>query len=281
MDSFDEAMSLMPTELVQAMERHRIFSPEEIRLRCGRQPSLFYAGKEHCVASQPVEEEMLLKILQKATGASLYQAAAALREGYYCSGTLRLGVCGQASRGTGTGFSHFTSLAVRLSHECLGACDTLKNELTRGGFRNTLILSPPGGGKTTALRNLIRLLADDGIRIGVIDERGELSSGVYDLGRCSDVISGMNKLSGALLLLRSMSPQLIAADEITAPEDIAAIEEIVGCGTALLVTAHANRVSDLDKRDRYRRLLERGIFQRAVEIRTSGTDRRYEVRELA
>ena len=280
MDSFEEAMALMPAELVQAMERYKGFLPEEIRLRCGHRPALFYAGEEHPLEAMPINEETLVRILQRATGASLYQASAALREGYYCTGSLRIGVCGQTTAGRGTGFAHFSSIAVRLPHECRDACDTLKKELTRGGFRNTLILSPPGGGKTTALRNLIRLLSDDGMRIGVIDERGELSADVYDLGRCSDVVSGMNKLSGALLLLRSMAPQLIAADEITAPEDIAAIEEIVGCGTSLLVTAHGKNLADLNTRDSYRRLMNRGVFQRAVLIHIRGNKRHYEVRSL-
>ena len=277
MDSFEAALALMPKKYAAELAGQRRFCPEELRLRLGRAPALFYGGEEHRLSLPPVTEEDLVCVLQKATGASLYRAAEAMRQGYFCTDTLRLGVCGQASSGQrGTGFSAFSSLCIRLSHDCRGICDGAADELLRG-FENTLILAPPGGGKTTALRDLIRALSDHGLRIGVIDERGELSDRFFDLGRCTDVIAGTDKLSGALLLLRSMTPQIIAFDEISAPGDAEAAQKIFGCGTGLLATAHADGIEDLSRRSVYRPLLEQGIFRRALTIRRIGRDRRYEL----
>ena len=281
MDSFEEAMALIGSLYAEKIREKRHLCPEELRLRVGRPPALYYDGQEHELALPPVGEEDIRAVLERATGASLYRAAEALRQGYFSTGSLRLGVCGSVSaQGSGTGFSSFRSLCIRLAHDCKGICSRMADELCSSGFENTLILSPPGGGKTTALRDLIRNLSERGVRLGVIDERGELSDRVFDLGRCTDVITGTDKLSGALLLLRSMAPQVIAMDEISAPEDVEAAEKIYGCGTGLLATAHAKGIEDLSNRSLYRAMLEQGIFRRALVIRGVGSRRSYELRKL-
>lgn len=282
MDPFDAALDLMPQKYIPALKPCAALRPEELRLRVGRPPAVCVALRELPVKAPEVGEEDLLRILQKATGASLYSAAGPMRQGYFCTGALRLGVCGRASaQGSGTGYSAYTSINVRLSRELRGICGDAAAALLAGDFENTLILSPPGGGKTTVLREIIRLAADGGRRVGVIDERGELSGARYDLGRCSDVISGTDKLSGALLLLRSMTPQIIAADEISSPEDVRAILEIFGCGTGILATAHARGAEDLLRRESYRELVRRGVFRRGLVVRVSQGARRYELRELS
>ncbi len=279
MDPFAAAIDLMPRKIQASLSDLSSCSPEELRLRVGQPPSVLAGGKERFVSAERVEEQDLARVLEKATGASLYHAAEAMRQGYYCVGPLRIGICGRVTAG-GRGFSSYTSLCVRLSRECRGVCREAADKLLKDGYRNTLIVSPPGGGKTTALRDLIRSFADRGLRMGVVDERGELSSEVYDLGRCSDVISGLDKLSGALLLLRSMTPQIIAADEISAPTDVAAIREIYGCGTGILATAHASDREDLLRRRAYRDLIGDGIFSRLLVIRQRGAVRTYEIEAL-
>lgn len=282
MDAYEQALSLLPKEHASALRAMGAGAPEEIRLRVGRSPSLLQRGTENATDSPPVKEEDIVRVLQKATGASLYSASRAMRQGFYCLGALRIGVCGTLTPGgEGTGYSSYSSLCIRIAHEHKGVCRDIAKKLMSDVFVNTLILSPPGGGKTTALRDIIRQLADGGRRVGVIDERGELDCTRFDLGRCSDVISGADKLTGAMLLLRSMTPQIIAADEISTPDDLKAAEEIFACGTGLLATAHAADEHDLFRRSAYRSLAERGVFRRAVVIRNIDGRREYAIRELA
>lgn len=282
MDAFSEALALLPKHYASLLKQKGFPEPEEFRLRLGHPPSLVAQGAEHPLALPPVREEELAAVLEKATGASLYRAAEALHQGYYCTQSLRLGVCGNTSaqRG-GTGFTSYSSLCIRLAHDCRGICMREAEALYHDGLENTLILSPPGGGKTTALRDLIRELSRRAVSIGVIDERGELSNRLFDLGPCTDVITGMDKLSGALLLLRSMAPRIIAMDEISAPADIEAVQKIFGCGTGLIATAHAREIEDLSRREVYRELLQHKVFQRVLTIRREGSERRYELERLA
>lgn len=118
-----------------------------------------------------------------------------------------------------------------------------------------------------------------------MDERGEvgaLYSGCpqLDVGSRTDVMEGCPKARGLMLLMRAMNPQVLAVDEITAPEDIAALRTAAGCGVTLLATAHGNSREDLERRPLYRALMEAGIFQKLLLIRREGTGRSYQIEEL-
>ena len=154
---------------------------------------------------------------------------------------------------------------------------------------DTLILAPPGLGKTTLLRDLIRSVSEgEGcapLRISLADERGEVAAmynGVpqMEVGRRTDVAEGCPKAQGLMLLLRAMNPQVLAVDEITAPEDVQALTAAAGCGVTLLATAHGESRADLERRSLYRPLLEEGLFRFLVGIRREGEGRAYTVKEL-
>ena len=85
MDPFSAALELTPRRYTAALREYAVHSPEELRLRVGRAPSLVWGGGEHFLSAMPIEEEDLLRVLEKATGASLYSAAAAMRQGYFCA----------------------------------------------------------------------------------------------------------------------------------------------------------------------------------------------------
>ena len=134
-----------------------------------------------------------------------------------------------------------------------------------GRFENTLIIAPPGLGKTTLLRDIVRRLSDKGTRLSVVDERGEIAAAVsgvcgFDVGKCTDVLTGCPKAEGILMMLRAMNPQIIAVDEITAPEDIAALDTCRSCGVGLLATVHGHNAADTVSRPIMRQLLTSGIF---------------------
>lgn len=149
-----------------------------------------------------------------------------------------------------------------------------------------LILAPPGMGKTTLLRDLIRIYSDQWrLRVGVADERGEIAAlhqGVpqFYLGATVDVMEGCGKSEAGILLLRSMNPRVIAMDEVTSPEDVSALSVIAHCGTAVLATAHGRSVAELCRRPLYQTLLEQKLFQAAVTITRTQGKRQYTVEAL-
>ena len=269
MDGFNKAIELMPSHIRQALKEAFITSAEEIRLRLGEKLTVVDRATDIEIGSLVVSARDLQAVLEKATGASMHSAAQALAEGYINWGGLRIGVCGHASMQNGavSGFRTFTSLAVRIPKECRGICDRVISSCYKEGFESTLIVSPPGYGKTTALREMVRKLSDCGYRISVADERNELSaSGSFDLGRNSDILIGVPKAKAAMMLLRSMNPQIIAMDEITQEEDIRALEQSSACGVEILASAHGYDRRSLELRPLYRNMLSLIIFKYCVII---------------
>ena len=211
---------------------------------------------------------MLEEIVSAATNRSCYSAEASLREGYVTlPGGHRIGLCGTAALRESRiqSLRELSSVSIRIARQVSCA----PPELLRRLDASTLILGPPGSGKTTLLRECVRSLSDGGSRVGLVDERGELAAcrlGIpqMDVGAQTDVLTGCGKSEGIYLLLRAMNPQWIAVDEITAPEDIRAMEEASYCGVRFLATAHAFSPDELLRRPLYRRLRELELFQRLL-----------------
>lgn len=281
------AARLLPDELERSFLSGAFHSAEEIRLRRGHEPRVLLPEGERVFArGHFVSGEELGRVMDKASGCSLHSYGTQLRQGFITAKNgVRVGVCGSGvGDGGREGIRDVSSLAIRIPRQIKGVgCDAIKK---LGSFEESvLVISPPGGGKTTFLRELIRCCSDSGKRVSVCDERGELAAvhqgeAGFDLGRCTDILSGVDKAAGMLMLLRAMNPQVIAVDEISSGEDIAAVEKAACCGAVIFATAHATSVEQMRRRALYARLLDSGIFNRAVVISGGGEDRKYEVVSL-
>ena len=288
---FDCAAALLPVDMrgsARALPERTRREAEELRLRSGRPPTVLAHGAERPFGERSVSLSDLDTVLETATRASAHAALADVSSGFVTvRGGCRVGLCGQAvlrENGALT-LRRLSSVCIRIPHEAAGCADGIWQALSAGGFADTLIISPPGAGKTTLLRELTRLLSREGRRVSVIDERGEVAGmwegeSAFDLGPCTDVLTGAPKADAAMLLLRSMSPEVLVMDEITSPGDVEAVYSAAGCGVKLLATAHALRADTLMERPLYRALLAEGIFKRAVTISRRGNTRIYEVSTL-
>ena len=250
---------------------------EEIRIRIGQPVLMRQKGKDYWFHPyekriEPflerrrwnregiVEEKELREMLSYITRYSLYAYEEELRQGFVTvQGGHRIGVAGQMLQKEDEirGMLHISSLNIRIAREVWHCADEILPYLWKGEeqLHHTIFVSPPGCGKTTVLRECIRMLsygttAHSGQKIGVVDERSELAAcyrGIpqNDLGPRTDVLDGCKKSEGIRMLLRSMSPQIIAVDELGGEEDFQALREAFTCGCSLIGTLHGKTFSDV------------------------------------
>lgn len=294
--SFLQAAAVLPPplrRLAEGIPDEQKARAEELRLRTGYPATLLVdTGERTIPGALPVTEDDLRTVLEIASQASAHTVLERVRNGFVTiRGGHRIGLCGTAVQEGGVirNLRYLSSLAIRIARPVRGIAGTLLSELwEKGTLQNTLILAPPGAGKTTLLRDLIWNLSEGyggpALRIGVVDERGELAAmwegrPELDLGRRTDVMDSCSKAEGLRMLLRGMNPQVLAVDEITAPEDVKAILQAAGCGVSLLATAHGSSVKDLSLRAIYRDLLGSGVFQRVILLKRAPDGRRSAVVE--
>ncbi len=262
---------------------------QEVRMRTGSPLFLKYRGCEWTVdrngdlwedwkKGYRVQKEELQETLEYLSGYSMYAFDEDMKQGYLTiPGGHRVGLAGKivTENGKVQCIRYISFLNIRLSHEIRGCAEKVLPYVTANGqVCHTLIISPPGAGKTTLLRDLVRLISDGnpwlaGQNVGVADERSELG-GAYlgvpqnDLGMRTDLLDGCPKGLGMMMLLRSMSPQVIAVDEIGSEADSEALESVFYCGCKLLATVHGNTLEDVKKKPLIRRLIRQRMFERYI-----------------
>nr|WP_231705805.1 stage III sporulation protein AA [Effusibacillus lacus] len=228
--------------------------------------------------------EDVAQTVQLLTRSSLYAWEEELRRGYVTiAGGHRVGLAGKAvltPLGSVQTLKHISCINIRIAREIQGAADGVKQFLTgmEGKLHNTLIISPPQSGKTTLLRDIARQASDGllhpglrGMKVGVVDERSELAGCVngipqHSIGARTDVLDACPKAEGMLMMIRSMSPQLLITDEIGREQDRDAILEAVHSGVAVIASAHGLTLSEVRNRPAIRSLFEEKVFSRYIVL---------------
>lgn len=263
--AWKELLAILPQWLRNDVDRLGRDTMQELRLRLGMPPELI-CGRDTHQLSRLIEEADLNFIINAASRYSPW-AAASIGQGYLTApGGHRIGICGEAvlDGGRMTGIRRPDSLCVRVARDFPGLARELWN-----CEKSMLIIGAPGSGKTTLLRDLIRQRSEKG-SVAVVDERGELfppGSG-FSRGCRTDVMTGCPKGLGIERVLRAMGPAVIAVDEITSEEDCAALLNALWCGVAVLATAHAASLADFKSRPIYRPLVESGVFDTVIILRS-------------
>jgi stage III sporulation protein AA len=310
----EELSRMFSRELRGMLERLDVGKLREIRLRVGK-PLLLLGieGKEYFLSrtgelsdapeadNYVVSRQDVKETLEQAADYSLYAYEEELRQGYLTiPGGHRVGMAGRAVCGDGgiRTLKYISFLNIRLAHPLCGCAAKVLPYLTEKEARNhpenkasgklchTLIFSPPGCGKTTLLRDLIREISDGnpaagrpGRTVGVVDERSELAAcyqGVpqNDLGIRTDVLDACPKAQGMMMLIRTMTPQVVAVDEIGSAQEVEAMAYAMNCGCRILATVHGASMEELARKPVLKQMMREAWFERYIRL---GADHRMTV----
>lgn len=290
-----EILEILPRKLrnlLSNMPNRFLNDVEELRLRVNKPLIINSHGEDYFLTEDGwptkiihktimVNKEDVRTSFRLVTDYSAYALEEEIKNGFITiKGGHRIGICGKTiiENNRVKTIKNISGLNIRISKEKIGCGKKVINYIIKGAdsIFNTLIVSPPGCGKTTILRDIIRLISSGipksdfkGTKVSVVDERSEIA-GCYngipqkDVGLRTDVLDGCPKAEGMIMLIRSMSPMVIATDEIGRDDDIYALKEAMNAGVKFITTVHGDSIEEIGRRTNIASLVENKVFERII-----------------
>lgn len=277
----DNILRLFPSKMKQALKTYtnnNWIHLEEIRLRLNKPIELNFSDDVRWLNGIIFTETDRVFVINQLSEFSLYRLTDELREGYITiNGGHRVGIAGEVTTENGAlkHIQHITFLNIRLAKDIHTLAHRFIHHLyEHPTYVNTLIIGAPQTGKTTLLRDIARLISSgmdevQAKKVSVIDERSEIAAakeGIpqYDLGKRTDVMDACPKVSGMMMMIRSMSPEILIVDEIGGEEDVSALMEAVLSGVTVICSVHSSSVREAKRRPSLRSLFNDQLFKRFV-----------------
>ncbi len=274
-------LKCLPTQLAKLILEHNIQKLEEIRIRANK-PVILKLRQVEIVLNYTITTNEIIGILQNICNNSIYTYQNQICNGFITlPGGNRVGIAGNVviKDGQVSNISYIYSLNFRISHQINGASDNILKyvlDTENNTIFNTLIVSPPGAGKTTIIRDLAKRISNGineinfrGLDVSIIDERGEIAAmtkGITfnDVGIRTDVLDNVPKSIGIRMAVRSMAPKVIIADEIGNKDDVNIINYAICSGVKCIFTAHGSDMEDLLKNNEINKIINLQLFSKII-----------------
>lgn len=269
----------------------------EIRLRANKPIVINVMGKNKFLTNVGLSEDVdnaimcnystINETLKRACDYSLYSVHDQLKKGFITiKGGIRIGVCGEVVEDNGNvcTIKNINSLNIRIPHKVKNcSLKAYLHVVHNNCIRNTLVISPPGAGKTTFIRDLVEQIStrNPTINILVVDERSEISatsdgSQMLNIGPSCDIYTNCAKSFAFENGIRSMKPNVIITDEINLENDLNAIRQAISSGVSVIATIHANDIYELKSKPKFDSILRDKLFDRFIVLSESNGPGTYE-----
>jgi len=281
----EEILWLFPDYIKKALQEKLKISwgqLQEIRMRLNQPIELIFNNRNEWVSLFKPDKNDFIFLIDQLSEHSLYRLENELREGYITiDGGHRVGLAGKVTTVNGNvkAIQHITFLNIRIAKEKIGAAEPVIPYIYDGRYVNTLFIGPPQTGKTTFIRDITRIVSTGwkdvpAKKVGVIDERSEIAASIrgvpqHDLGIRTDVLDACPKAEGMMMMIRSMSPDILVVDEIGGKRDVEALLEAINAGVTIISTIHGRSLEELKNRPTLQHIFEQKIFKRFILLNSS------------
>ncbi|MDQ0231933.1 stage III sporulation protein AA [Metabacillus malikii] len=279
-----EIIDMLPESIrneIKKIDYNSLSRVEEVRLRVLKRVEVIIQGKPIFLPYQLTYDDAI-NLLNELSHYSIYTLEEELKKGFITiQGGHRVGLSGRVitENGRVKAIRDVTSFNIRVAREKIGVAEQFVPYLYAGNWLNTLIIGPPQTGKTTLLRDFARIISCGykdipSRKVGIVDERSEIAGCVngvpqHKLGDRVDVLDACPKAEGMMMMIRSMSPDVLVVDEIGTKEDAEAVMEAVHAGVQLFISVHGYHASELLNRPSLKMLFEANVFERFIELTRS------------